>query len=421
MVERLQKFGLIFFILVATLFSASCGSKPTPQKTSSGKSVKLVFWNTMSPSESQYLVPLLDKFSSNNPGITVEMESLPFLQTQAKFEQAMKTGIIPDVLRADRFWIPQFAKAGLLEELHPNALKSELEDLIPFVKQVVMTDEKLWGLPHSIDCLGLFFNKGRFEEKGISPPGDFDAFRVAAQKTTEAGKGKFGFFMNPEGWFFDPFFRGFGGRYFDSSGNLAVKSDQMLKATHYLMELKDTLKVMPPVNLRSNSYDLMMQSFKNGQVAMMINGPWCIRDALEGNAFKDKSDNLGVAPVPKGPVGRETPVGCQSYVIPKGTKNFKEALMLLKFLCSEEVESVLSKGNFGIPARKSLFTDPELRKDPFLGPFLKQLQEIQTLDSSPHLSKLMLPMGQYLKKVLNGDVTPEDGIKDFESNWESRP
>lgn len=374
----------------------------------------------MNPGESQNLTQLLEKFSAQNPDIYVAMENVNFFQAQAKFEQGMKAGVFPDLLRADRFWIPLFVKAGFLEEISADSIQEELEDLIPIARQAVFLNDKYWGLPSSVDCLGLFYNKAQFKETKTDPPLDLESFQAAAEKNTDPTKGKYGFFMNPAGWWFETFLFGFGGRYYDSAGKSVIHSDQTLKAVHFLVDLKESLHVMPPVNLRSNTYELMMQSFRNGQVSMIFNGPWAIREILEGTAFKDKTENLGVGQLPKGPGGRFSPIGCQTYVIPKGSKNRKQALELMKFLCSTEVESALSKLNFGIPARKSLFSDPELSKDPFLGPFMRQIQESQTIVTHAEMNQVYAAVEVFLKKVLNGDLSPEDALKDLETGLEKK-
>ncbi|CAM5722017.1 hypothetical protein SCALM49S_08004 [Streptomyces californicus] len=54
-----------------------------------------------------------------------------------------------------------------------------------------------------------------------------------------------------------------------------------------------------------------MQAFKNGDVAMMVNGPWAVADTLTGKEFTDK-DNLGVAPVPAGSSAQGAPQGTTS-------------------------------------------------------------------------------------------------------------
>lgn len=398
------------------VFCISCGkTKKSPEPTETKESVELTFWNTMSDSEAQTLAEYVETFSTKHPHIQVKTEQISFWQAQTKFEQAAAAGIPPDIMRADRFWIDGFVNGDLLQVL--DSVQEETDDCLPIALQAVTRNGKVWGLPQSVDCLALFYNKEHFQEAGCIPPENLDQFRETAKKNTETSKGRYGFFMNPDGWYFEPFLGGFGGRYFDADGKLAIKSDQTLKAVHFLLDLKDSQRVLPPVNLRTDTYNTMMRSFKNGQVSMIFNGPWAIRNILEGSAFKDKTENLGVAPVPKGPSGRSSPVGCQSYVIAKGARHPKEALELVRYLCSREVQSGLSKTHFGIPARKSLFLDPELRRDPFLSPFLLQVQECRELNSNPAVSRFFKPVTEYLTQVMNGDVSPEDGLRDLESQW----
>jgi len=411
--------ALLVVGLFGILLAAGCQKKQ--ETKTSGEKVKITYWNTMGTLESEALPSLVDGFMVKNPDIQVVLEKVPFYEARSKFEQGIKVGVAPDVFRTDRFWLADFIRSGQVEELPLDALKDELSDLIPFARQVVTVNEKVWGLPQSVDCLCLLYNKAHFQEAGVTPPEDYDSFRAAAGKLTDAGTGRYGFFLNPDAWWFEPFLFAFGGRYFSPNGTFDLTSDQTVKALQFLLDLKETEKAVPPVSLRSNAYDLMMQSFQNGQVSMILNGPWSIRPALAGSAFKDRSENLGVAQLPKGPQGRFSPVGVQSLIIPKGCRNSAAALRFMKFLCSEGVESALSKTNFGIPARKSLFSDPELKNDPFLRPFIEQMQTGDTSENRIQTSRLYVIVGEFLMKILNGDLAPRDGLKDLEAAWKAKP
>ncbi len=411
--------ALLLALMVGVALTPGCSQKtaPTPE---TGRA-KLTFWNTMGVMESEVLPGLIKTFMDQNPDIQVLVEKVSFYDARLKFEQGMKAGVAPDVFRTDRFWLSDFVRAGRLEDLDPGGLTEDLEDLVPFARQVVTIDGKVWGLPQSVDCLALFYNKTHLKDANVAPPADFDAFREAARTLTDAGKGRYGFFLNPDAWWFEPVLFSFGGRYFDNTGGLVFASDQTLKAIQFLLDLKETEKAVPPVNLRSNAYELMMQSFRSGQVSMIVNGPWAIRPILSGPAFKDRSDNLGVAEMPQGPAGRFTSIGVQCMTIPKGTRHKAAAVRFLRFLCSKEVETSLSKTNYGIPARKSLFADPELKNDPFLRPFILQLQTGNPVDSHLQTSRFYQAVTDALMKILNGDLPPRDALKDLETAWKAAP
>ncbi len=413
--------GWVLVLLVLAVGAAVTGCSKKAAPTTEGGRAKITYWNTMGTLESEVLPSLVKEFTDQNPDIQVIVEKISFYDARNQFEQGMKAGVAPDVFRSDRFWVADFVKAGLVEELDPGIISEDLDDLVPLARQVVTIDGKVWGLPQSVDCLALFYNKAHLKEVGIEPPTDYDSFRAAARQLTDPGKGRYGFFLNPDAWWFEPFLFAFGGRYFTGDGVLHLSTDQTLKAVQFLLDLKETEKAVPPVNLRSNSYDLMMQSFRNGQVSMILNGPWSIRVALSGPAFKDRSDQLGVIELPQGPAGRHTPVGVQSLIIPKGCRHKDAALRFIRYLCSKPVEATLSKTNYGIPARKSLFSDPELRNDPFLRPFILQLQAGNAMDSHQQCSQLYKALGDTLMRILNGDIPPRDALKDLDTSWKAKP
>lgn len=418
---------LCLTLLLAALFAAGCGdtekknSTETPVVPGLG-AARLKFWNTMNQAECEAFAPVLTEFKLKYPDIEIDVENVAFSQARAKYEQAVKAGTAPDVFRSDRFWLKDFAKQRLVEEFNTTGMQDELDDLLPLARDVVTIDGKTWGIPHTLDCLALFYNKAHFKDAGIErPPEDFDGFRETARKLTDPGKGRYGFFLHPEGWWFEPFLFGFGGRYFDDAGNLTINSDQTLKALHYLIDLKDADKAVPPVNVRNDAYSIMMQGFKSGQISMILNGPWAIRDILAGQEFKDKTEDLGVAPLPHGPFARHSPVGCQSLVVGKGSKHKPEAQAFIRFCCSPEALAIFVKRTYGLPARRALFTDPEVKNDPYLSPFIIQLQMLKNTEYQPRNGSMYGPIGDHLSLVINGDVAPEDAIRDMEAVLKRHP
>ncbi|MBI3039302.1 hypothetical protein HYY75_09695, partial [bacterium] len=75
-----------------------------------------------------------------------------------------------------------------------------------------------------------------------------------------------------------------------------------------------------------------------------------------------------------------------------------------------------SKKTYGIPARKSIYSDPELKNDPYLGPFILEIRGQNVPIALPLQSQVYEPMGVCLKKVLNGDLVPEYALKDLEAS-----
>ena len=65
-----------------------------------------------------------------------------------------------------------------------------------------------------------------------------------------------------------------------------------------------------------------MTAFKNGQVAMIVNGPWASCGRPLGAAFKS-STNLSVAVLPPGPGGQGSPIGGGALAISRNSQNVR--------------------------------------------------------------------------------------------------
>lgn len=381
--------------------------------------IKLEFWNTMEGAEAKAMPEIIKEFCAANPGVEVNQVPLEFYKAREKFKEAIKAGAGPDLLRADRFWVNDFVKNNCVAEVAEKEIKEELEDMVPIARGVITVDDKYWAIPLSVDCLALFYNRAHLKEKNIKVPENFDEFSAAAEALTDANLGRYGYFIYPNGWYFEPFFFGFGGQYFSPEGELAINSDPARKAMEFLLHLKDRLKAVPPVNLRSNVYQTMMGSFGSGQVSMIFSGPWAIRTVIAGSAFKDDNNNLGIAPLPQGPHGSFSPTGCQTIVIARTTKHRAAALKFARYMFSPEVQKRLTMVNFGLPARRTVFGAPELKQDPYLQTFIRQLQTSRKVINSPLRGEIYAPLGEKLKQVLNGDLSPEYALNDLANEWKN--
>ncbi len=408
---------LTVLLLPGLLLLTACSDGGTAEDSSGP--VKLEFWNTMEGAEARAMPALIKDFCAANPGIEVNEVAVEFYKAREKFKESIKAGAGPDLLRADRFWINDFVSNECIAEIAEKEIKEELEDMVPVARGVITSNEKYWALPISVDCLALFYNKAHLAEKGLRVPENFDDFSAAAATLTDANLGRYGYFIYPNGWYFEPFFFGFGGQYFGPDGSLAINSDSARKAMEFLLHLKDRLKAVPPVNLRSNVYQTMMGSFSSGQVSMIFSGPWAIRTIIAGSAFKDDNNNLGIAPLPHGPHGSFSPTGCQTMVVARTTKHRGAAVKFARFMFSPEVQKRLTMVNFGLPARRTVFSAPELKLDPYLQTFIRQLQTSRKVINSPLRGEIYAPLGEKLKQVLNGDLTPEYALNDFTTEWKA--
>ncbi|TIW20365.1 MAG: extracellular solute-binding protein, partial [Mesorhizobium sp.] len=72
-----------------------------------------------SPPRTEFLKKQIAEFESANPGIKVEVVSLPWGQAFEKFLTMVQAGDTPDVVEMPERWMGLYANNGQLEDLGP--------------------------------------------------------------------------------------------------------------------------------------------------------------------------------------------------------------------------------------------------------------------------------------------------------------
>src|SRR5439155_18677924 len=159
------------------------------------------------------------------------------------------------------------------------------------------------------------------------PPATLDQL---ASDCSKFGAGK-GIFIRGDSYFIQPWIWAYGGDLLNYSGKtILIANKNSVAGLSAYPKLFHSRCAFPDKDF-ANDYGNMQTAFKNGQVAMIVNGPWSTADILSGPAFK-ASSNLGVAPVPKGPAGQGSAVGGHSWVIGRNTSHLDEAYTFIQGL-----------------------------------------------------------------------------------------
>ncbi|MBK8022336.1 MAG: extracellular solute-binding protein [Chloroflexi bacterium] len=149
--------------------------------------VTVTVWSWRTEDEDAYN-EIFDVYEAANPGVTVEF--VPFVNTD--YNNILATGLTgdggPDVvqLRAYGGFQP-LAEAG---QLLP--LDGEIETLSNFTDAILKgatgrADGRIYGVPFGVQALGAFYNKGIFEELGVSEPTTWDEFIAILDAAAAAG------------------------------------------------------------------------------------------------------------------------------------------------------------------------------------------------------------------------------------------
>ncbi|MFD4129433.1 extracellular solute-binding protein [Streptomyces globisporus] len=405
--------GITATALVAALALAAtaCGSDDETGSKSSGElSGTVTWWDTSSVgSEDKVFKKLAEGFEKKHPKVDVKYVNVPFGEAQNKFKNAAQAGDgAPDVIRSEVAWTPDFANLGYLAPLDGTAALKNQDD---FLKQAVAStkyEDKTYAVPQVIDSMGIFYNKKMFEEAGVEAPASLDDLKTVAKKIKDK-TGKTGLYLRGDDpYYFLSFLYGEGGDMVDAgSKSVTIDKPEGVKAFKAVKALVDDGTAKTDA---SDGWENMMQAFKNGDVAMMINGPWAVADTLTGKEFTDKG-NLGVAPVPAGSAAQGAPQGGHNLAVYAGSKNLDASYAFVEYMTSVDSQATAAGELNLLPTRTSAYAKKEAVDSEIVGFFKPVVETAVERPWIPEGGSLFEPLRIEYTKVLTGQTTPEKAAK----------
>ena len=401
--------------LAASACSSSKSSSAAPAAANTDPaSVKgsVTWWDTSdATNEAPNYQPIIQAFEAKYPNIKVNYVNVPFSDAKDKFKTAAQSGNgAPDVLRADVGWTPAFAELGYLQPLDGTpALKDDSD----YMSGPYASDHykgKIYGVPQVTDTLALLYNKDLFAKAGIaSPPKTWDELK-ADGLAIKAKTGSDGVFLNSGSYFLLPFIYGEGGDLVDvANKKITVNDAKALKGVGVAQDLVKSGAAVTDVT--KDAYNNMQTAFKDGKVAMVVNGPWSTADDLKGKAFSS-ADNLGIATVPAGSVKAGAPVGGHNLVVYAGSKNLDASYLFVQFLNSAANQATIAAKNNVLPTRTSAYNDPQVSGNKVLSAFADPLKNAVGRPPLAGASDLFTPLDTDYQAILGGQKSAQDGLND---------
>ncbi|MGK5630729.1 extracellular solute-binding protein [Streptomyces sp. URMC 123] len=379
----------------------------------------VTWWDTSNEAEGPAYKKLIQDFQAQYPKIKVEHVPVSFDAAEQKFKTAAQSGKgAPDVLRTDVGWTAGFANLHYLQPLDGTVALDNAGDFLDGPMATAKYKGQTVGVPQVTDTLALLYNKELFERAGIAKPPTTWAEFTETAKTIKERTGVAGTQLNPEGYFSLPFLYGEGGDMLDvDNKKITVNSPQAVKGIETALELVNSGVSLKPAT--TDGYTTMQTAFKDGKVAMVINGPWSTADDFSGAAFKDKA-NLGIAPVPGAAAGKgAAPIGGHNYTVYRGSKNKDAAYLFVKFMTSAKSQEYTATELGTLPTRKSAYTEKVLA-DPVKKAFQEALNSSRARPMIPGVGDLFVSFDQHYVKVLRGQLSPKEGMDALAQDWRSK-
>ena len=151
--------------------------------------IVLKFWDNQQTESglSQYQKEAVKSFEAANPGIKVEVTTIPYPEYQQRLLTAVQGGNAPDVSTIDQIWVAAFAEAGAIEPLDDLAKKSGItaNAFFPGAWASANYGGKLWGIPFNVDVWQFsFYNADLLKAAGVEPQSiaTFEGLAAAGKK-----------------------------------------------------------------------------------------------------------------------------------------------------------------------------------------------------------------------------------------------
>lgn len=324
-----------------------------------------------SPERTQTLQAMVDDYEAANPGVEVEIVSLPWGQAFEKFATMVAGGDVPDVVEMPDRWLALYAGNDMLMSLEDN-LKGWEHGATLTQKSLDMgryAGGTMYTVPYGFYLRAMFYNRKLLAEAGIdAPPATMAEFMEASRKVSELD-GKSGYCLRGgpgglNGWIMFAATMNGTNEFFTEDGKSRLDEPGSIEGIQFLIDMYQ--KGYAPKDSVSWGFNEIVAGFYSGTCAFLDQDP----DALIAVAERMDAEDFAVAPMPVGPAGKAFPtIGYAGWSVFKSTEHASESWDLVAHLSSPESNKTWAKRVGVIPIHEGADQDPYFQTDQFKGWF----------------------------------------------------
>jgi multiple sugar transport system substrate-binding protein len=363
--------AVIAALLVGALVIAGCGGDDDSSGSGQAATTQIEPGTTVDlwimpngPQPQEDMEAALEPFTERT-GIDVNVEVVGWDVQLDRIRNAAVSGEGPDVTQAGTTQVPFFAALGGFEDL-----SGRVEDIggagayadgVWQTTQVVGQDGT-WAIPWFTEARVVYYRKDVLQQAGVDEAtafADWDSFRSTLQAIEDnvSGVEPFG---SPGKKAFDlvhhvmPFVWDAGGAELNADNTQStINSPEAVEGVTFMADLiRDGLYDASQLERDGTQVE---NQFKGGKLGVWMGGPWVlgsVERADDTNWTPEARENVGVAPMPAGPVGDAyTFVGGSNLMMYESSDNKNEAWELMKFLSQDQVQTDYAAIQGMFPAR----------------------------------------------------------------------
>ncbi len=399
--------------LAASLAAVAVASAST--SSASSRTVTITFWhayaeNASAPEMQRLTKIVIPRFEKLHPNVKVQQVPFSWSSLQQKLTTSTAGGTLPDVVRADLAWVPQFAKLRAFAPL--DTAMPDFKQLAKVVYPGSLATNyykgHYYGLPLDTNTRVLMYNGKALADAGItSPPRTFADMRAAAAKLKARGTYLFAD-GGTGGWNVLPWIWSGGGSltnktYTKASGYL--DSPMTVAAVQLLVDLYKQ-GAIPSLITGDQGATGTEDGLATGKYATILDGPWMF--PIFHKAYPEFQLQTGL--VPAGPGGSVSVVGGEDIVMAQSSKHQAEAKEFIRFMLSKWTQTQMARVG-QMPVRPDV--SKQLTKiNAYFGIFAKQLANARPRTPSPNWSKIDAVLSNAVASAIKGSGSTQQTLTD---------
>lgn len=309
----------------------------------------------------------IKKFEEANKDIDINILPVSWEDSTTKMISMIKAGNAPDVIITGSQRLKPLIKMNAIEPLDSYVDDKKKGEYIEELYNTGNVDGKQYGLPMAFSSRALYYRKDLIP----NPPKTWDEIISISKKIEKENPGMKGFAVTGElkgsvDTQLGNYLVQNGASYYDENGKPSLDTPEALEAFEFYTGLYTKENVAPnPVDVNRND---LSDLFKNGKVAMFVNGPWA--KGLMGIEEDDSKTPFAVAELPSGKQKGEVLI-TDSFVISSTSKYKDAAYKFIDFMTQYENQNYYDSKVGFFPLLKE-----ELKEDRYATEFYKPFTDM---------------------------------------------
>lgn len=354
---------------------------------------------------------LADRVTAAYPNIKIKLETTAYKDYYNKLTTQAAGNDLPCIAGLQAQRVPD---VGSLYVPLDDKLEGlvDIADYEPSIVDGLTTEDGLLAIPYDLGPYVVFYNVDMFKEAGLEEPQPgwtVDEFLEAARTLTTDGKYGYALDGTPDMWL--PYVLSIGGSYLDADGAPDFTNDKVVQGFEFAVGLVTDEKVAPAIPATGAS-NWPADQWRNGNAAMVIDGPWQLINARQTVDFE-----VGLTTPPAFDGTSVTTMSGTGFGVTGTCANPDEAVKAISVIIGADAQQYIAEQGRGFPAYSAaqeywyeVADVPTAR-----AAIEKALETVDPFRTSPGWNRVNSLLQQYAVQAFNGQATPEEVLQEVQS------